>query len=281
MWKKFHRLCWGFAALIAAARLFAADMTNQPAVPPAVYAPKPSPANGLLPDNVIAWNDLEFTTNVPADLDIALFHFGFTNISPDSVTILSAHASCGCTQPHLPSTPWTIPAGSGGAFDVTINLAGKTGWLFKSVTVSTDKGTKDLFLRVNIQPPPKMTDDAIVMSKADRQAVFKGDCASCHVKNGEGKYGKALFDADCAICHETAHRATMVPDLHNLTVPTNDEFWRTWIAHGKPGSLMPAFSTAEGGPLNDMQIASVAAYLHYTIPSHVVTLVATNSVPAR
>jgi hypothetical protein len=29
---------------------------------------------------------------------------------------------------------------------------------------------------------------------------------------------------------------------------------------------MPAFSTADGGPLNDMQIATVAAYLNTAIP---------------
>ena len=70
----------------------------------------------------------------------------------------------------------------------------------------------------------------------------------------------------------------MVPDLHNLKTPTNDEFWRTWIAHGKAGTLMPAFATAEGGPLNDMQIATMASYLTTTIPSHVVTLM-TNAPP--
>jgi len=37
--------------------------------------------------------------------------------------------------------------------------------------------------------------------------------------------------------------------------------------HGKPGSLMPAFSSAEGGPLNDVQINSLAAYLNAAIPS--------------
>jgi len=61
----------------------------------------------------------------------------------------------------------------------------------------------------------------------------------------------------------------MVPDLHNLKTQTNDEFWRTWIAYGKPASLMPAFATSEGGPLTDMQIASLAAYLNVAIPSQV------------
>jgi mono/diheme cytochrome c family protein len=86
------------------------------------------------------------------------------------------------------------------------------------------------------------------------------------VKSGQGKYGKTLYDADCGICHEGEHHASMVPDLHAIKTPTNAEFWRTWIAHGKPGSLMPAFSTAEGGPLTDIQISSLASYLAATIP---------------
>jgi len=32
---------------------------------------------------------------------------------------------------------------------------------------------------------------------------------------------------------------------------------------------MPAFSTTQGGPLDDFQIASLAAYLNATIPSKV------------
>ena len=90
-------------------------------------------------------------------------------------------------------------------------------------------------VKINILPPvtPTLTDAkrarGIEMAKADRQAVFHGDCAACHVKPGQGKYGKLLYDADCAICHEGEHRATMVPDLHTLKVPTNVEFWRTWI----------------------------------------------------
>jgi cytochrome c553 len=211
----------------------------------------------------------------------------FTNsITPIPVTIVSAHASCGCTQPELPPLPWTILTGSNGQFGATVNLEGKNGTMIKSITVTTDKGKKDLILRITILPPvvPTLTDAerarGMEIAKADRQAVFKADCATCHAKPAEGKYNKALYDAVCAICHEAEHRASMVADLHNLTVPTNDEFWRTWIAHGKAGSLMPAFSTAEGGPLNDMQITSVAAYLNFAIPSHVVTLI-TNTPPAK
>ena len=60
--------------------------------------------------------------------------------------------------------------------------------LFKSVTVSTDKGSKDLYLRITILPPviPILTDaeraNGVAIAKADRQAIFKADCATCHVK---------------------------------------------------------------------------------------------------
>ena len=156
-----------------------------------------------------------------------------------------------------------------------MNIAGKIGTLFKYVDVSTDKGIKRLNLRINMLPPVvrQMTDaeraDGVAAAKIDRQAVFHGDCATCHIKPGNDKYGKTLYDADCGICHEAERRATMVPDLHNLKVPTNLEFWKQWIAHGKPGSFMPAFSTAEGGPLTDMQIASLAQYLNQAMPSRV------------
>jgi len=296
--------CGVVGAVFAATRLFAADTNTSDATITSapVYVPDTTHANEPLPDGVLAWNSLMQTTNAAADQEFVRFTFGFTNVAkgmnvslitsvitnnsitltnitpvtnfaPVSVTILSAHASCGCTQPELPPLPWTIPPGGNGEFSATVNLEGKSGTMIKSVTVSTDKGSKDVYMQITMLPPvvPVLTDaeraQGVEMAKADRQAVFKPDCATCHAKSTTGKYGKALYDSACAICHEAANRASMVPDLRNLKTPTNDEFWRTWIAHGKAGTLMPAFSTAEGGPLTDMQIATIAAYLNMIIPS--------------
>jgi mono/diheme cytochrome c family protein len=267
-----------FAGIIfLAAGLLAADKqsTNAVAASQAVYVPDTSHANGQLPDGILAWDNDSKAVDAAADQDQAHFTFDFTNISGGQVTILDAHASCGCTTTELPQLPWTIPPGTNGQIGATVNVAGKAGTLFKTVAVTTDKGQKVLNLRINMLPPVvrTMTEaermHGVAVAKIDRQAVFHGDCASCHVKPGQAKYGKALYDADCGICHEAEHRATMVPDLHTLKTPTNDAFWRTWIAHGKPGSFMPAFSTSDGGPLSDMQIASLAAYLSGAIPSHV------------
>jgi mono/diheme cytochrome c family protein len=242
---------------------------------PPIYVPDTSHSNDPLPDGILAWDELSKATDAAADQPVAQFIFSFTNVTSGNVIILSVHPSCGCTTAELPPLPWTIAPGTNGQIRLSVNIQGKSGTLYKTVNVSTDKGSKTLVLRINILPPviPKMTEAerarGVAAAKIDRQAVFRGDCATCHSKNIEGKYGKPLFDSVCAICHEAAQRATMVPDLHNLKTPTNDEFWRTWIAHGKPGSLMPAFATSDGGPLTDIQIASLAAYLNATIQSQV------------
>src|ERR1700690_2838284 len=194
---------------------------------------------------------------------------------PVPVAILEVRPSCGCTTAQLPPLPWIIPPGTNGQFGLTVNLAGRTGVQIKTVNVKTDKGFKQLTLKINILPPVVPTQSeadrarALEMAKADRQTVFRDDCATCHVKPGAGKFGPTLYAAVCAICHEGKDRSTLVPDLHNIKTPTNVDFWQTWIAHGKAGSLMPAFSTADGGPLSDMQIASLAAYLNQAIPSRV------------
>jgi mono/diheme cytochrome c family protein len=264
-------------AVFLAAKLLAgnATPTNAVATTPAVYVPDLSHANGPLPDGVLTWNSLIQATDAAADQSEAHFTFYLTNVSSGNVVILDVHPSCGCTTAQLPTLPWTIAPGTNGQIGVTVDLRGKSGMLFKTVTVSTDKGSKTLMLRINMLPPaiPTLTEEdrvrGMAAAKADRQAIFKGDCATCHAKNIEGKYSKALYDSVCAVCHEAKDRATMVPDLHNLKVPTNEDFWRTWITLGKPGSLMAAFSTSQGGPLTDMQIASLAAYLSVVIPSHV------------
>jgi mono/diheme cytochrome c family protein len=107
---------------------------------------------------------------------------------------------------------------------------------------------------------------------ADRQAVFKNDCAQCHVTPTVAKMGKELYQAGCAICHDAEHRATMVPDLHVPKVPTSPAYWTQWVTEGKAGSLMPAFAQEHGGPLNKEQIASLVNYLSTDFPH-------TNAVP--
>jgi len=52
-----------------------------------------------------------------------------------------------------------------------------------------------------------------------------------------------------------------------LNHPTDAEHWRRWITVGRAGTMMPAFTKAEGGPLDEKQIEAIVAYLVSTVPS--------------
>ncbi|HUZ06869.1 MAG TPA: DUF1573 domain-containing protein, partial [Candidatus Paceibacterota bacterium] len=227
---KSNRIFFGALACVifVAARLLAdeATPTNTAATTPTVYVPDTTHENDPMPDGVLAWDRLMESTNAAADQEQAHFNFSFTNVSSGNVAILNVHPSCGCTTAQLPLLPWIVTSGTSGQIPITVNIAGRPGTIFKYVDVFTDKGTKRLNLSITILPPviPTLSDQeraaGVAAAKIDRQAVFRNDCATCHVKNGEGKYGQELFDADCAICHEASPRATMVPDLHTLKVYT-------------------------------------------------------------
>jgi len=250
-----------------------AAQVGQPVVASPAVATPPPVSEAPLPNTILKWDAELKNVSVNEGDEEGHLSFSFTNVSPDTVVISSVHPSCGCTSAPMPSQPWNIKPGESGTLPVTISIHSKSGTLFKYLTVTTDKGLKVLNFTVNIVPMklPVLTEadraNNVKLAQADRQAVFHGDCALCHVKQGEGEYGEKLYQLDCAICHEGDHRATMVPDLHALKATTNLEFWRTWIAHGKVGTLMPAFSSQEGGPLNDVQIATLATYLDRVIPA--------------
>jgi mono/diheme cytochrome c family protein len=113
---------------------------------------------------------------------------------------------------------------------------------------------------------------------ADRQAIFKGDCVKCHVDKGVGKMGAELYAADCGICHDAEHRAAMVPDLKVPRSPRDLAFWQKWIMEGKPGTMMPAFAQAHGGPLTQEQIDSLTLYLYQTMTRNPAAVAATPAV---
>jgi len=199
------------------------------------------------------------------------FTFKLTNNTPAEVTIDRVQTSCGCTVAKLAAMPWKLAAGTNAEFEVVADLRGKRGMFSKMVYVYTSQGFKALNVKVNLpdaDPSPaaeRMRNLQIAV--ADRQAVFKGDCARCHSDPGVGKKGRELYLAVCAVCHEAERRATVVPNLRALKHPTDAEHWRSWITHGKAGTLMPAFSQTDGGPFTQEQIDSLVAYLVENVPS--------------
>lgn len=231
-------------------------------------------ARGCALDSFLNWDNAVQTVTVINDTNAAHLTFNCANISSGDVTITNVQPSCGCTTAKLPPLPWTIAPGANGRIDITVNIANDSGTISKTVLIETDRGSNVLEARITIsvlKNPVRSGDQRmqdIKIATIDRQAIFKADCATCHVKPAEGKYGRELYQRACGICHDAPDRAANVPDLHSISESTDQELWRKWAAYGKPHSLMPAFAATEGGPLTDMQILTLAAYLNAAIPSH-------------
>ena len=156
-----------------------------------------------------------------------------------------------------------------------MNIAGKRGVIPKSVTVDTSAGLKYLTVESHIAEVPVtntagMTerDRNQMLAKADPLAIFKGECAKCHVEPTVGKMGKELYASACAICHNAEHRADMVPDLQDkYRTPLPEEFWNVFVTLGKPGTLMPSFAKENGGILSQEQVTSLVDYLAKDFPN--------------
>lgn len=251
----------------------------QPAGVPQSVPIQNLPPRVMLPEKTLAWDaDIKEYIAQPGDTN-APFNFYITNISTAPITIMAVKPSCGCTTPRVPPMPWVLAPNEHGDFGAAMDLRGKSGIVQKAVTVETDKGFKVFMIKVVMPALPAANAMGVMgadrtrnlaIAAADRQAVFRGDCAKCHAEPTVGKLGGSLAQAACGICHEAEHRNQMVPDLKNLPHPTDRAFWVQWAKHGKPGSLMPAFAKSEGGPLSDEQIESLADALMTMYPSRAV-----------
>lgn len=265
-------------------------------VPTVIAAPvgPVAPASNLFSPveaNILKW-DAETKEHAakPGETE-AKYSFWLTNVSSSEVQINNVRTSCGCTVAKLPSQPWRIPAGSNGPIEVTLSLAGKSGMIAKGVTVDTSAGIKQLTVKCNIPVSAAGTPGALPVQQsgtmgdaerlqnmqlamADRQVVFKNqDCAKCHAEPARNKTdGRILYAGVCATCHNSHHRAAQVPDLRLLKHPTDADYWRQWIAHGRPGSMMPAYAESEGGPLNEQQINALVDFMVKAFPSRAASL---------
>jgi mono/diheme cytochrome c family protein len=236
-----------------------------------------APAAAAPDANALKWSakSLEYTSK-PGE-ETAPFHFFVTNVSQSPVTINALRTSCGCTVAQLPTTPYILHPGSNVPINASMDLRNKSGSITKTITAETSVGAEGLLVKANITPAAAhatpgagaaMGDRSknIQTALADRQAVFKGDCASCHVDKGKGKFGAELYAASCGICHDAEHRAAMVTDLKVPRGPRDLAFWQKWIMEGKPGTMMPAFAQSHGGPLTQEQIDSLTTYCFQNFP---------------
>lgn len=235
---------------------------------------EPSPAgDGEIPASVLAWDQSEKEQTLRNGDNVAAFDFSMKNVAGAPIEVQRINVSCGCTSLAGRETPFTLKPGESETLRVRMNVAGKVGEVTKSVYVMTDRGAKTLLVTAKIipvaiadSPVSEMRERNMTLAKADRQAVFQGDCAACHVQPTEGRLGVELYKSACAICHDAEHRASMVPDLHLEKGPRDAAYWREHITNGRVGTLMPAFAKSKQGILSDQQIESLVKFLVETPP---------------
>jgi len=243
---------------------------------------KLSAQDGLPTGPTLVFDADEKDYKATAEETTATFTFYATNVWTNTVVIQQVFASCHCTVAHMPATPWILLPGASGAVTAEVDLTDKEDGTFtKTLTFFTSVGERVLTLNVSVPKLSQPTNAAqteaqrkaaMTKATADPMAIFKGDCASCHVEKARGLLGKDLYVAACGICHDSPHRASFVPDLHALKQPTDLDYWKNILAKGKPKTLMPAFAESAGGPLSPMQVTSLVDYLDKSI---------TNKVPAK
>ncbi|HWA86273.1 MAG TPA: DUF1573 domain-containing protein [Opitutus sp.] len=216
----------------------------------------------------LEWDAMEKTYDAKAGEEAARVMFTATNRSKDPVTITEIGTSCPCTGARPPRDPWVIAPGASDELEVLVDLRNRHGALTKTIYVATAAGEQTLMVHVNVPLSPAMRRSMnLDVAFQDRQAVLRGDCATCHVAPAVGKTGPELFLKACLICHGAVHRASFVPDLGIAKEQRDAAFWEKWIREGKDGTLMPAFAKAKGGSLDDAQIESLVKYLVAHLPT--------------
>lgn len=218
--------------------------------------------------DALLWDTTEKLIKPAPGEHAADFQFTVTNVSDRTVTIRQLMPTCGCTVAEMPASPWVLAPGTSGTFTGTIDFKGKTGTVKKAIHVSSTEGVQTLTIAVEVA---QMNDEERrrnqELAQKNRQVVFKGECATCHLTPAVGKTGGALFMAACGVCHITEHRSSIVPDLLVAKTARDAAYWRKWITEGKEGTLMPAWSKRHGGPLTDAEVESLVDFALKALPT--------------
>ncbi len=85
-------------------------------------------------------------------------------------------------------------------------------------------------------------------AEAAGRVLYAENCAACHGETGEGKVGRAL-------------------NSRELLKTTSDQTLSSLIRAGVPGTVMPAWGQAFGGPFTDQQVAQMVAFIRAWEPA--------------
>jgi hypothetical protein len=134
---------------------------SAPAMPGMPGAPAPQvntmqtptpPAPVLNLDESAKFDKIEHDFGKVAEGPQATTEFKIKNTSKEPLTISNVQASCGCTVPSWTKEP--IAPGATGIIKAIYNTQGRPGNIYKTLTVTTNKGTKQLVLKGIVEKAP-------------------------------------------------------------------------------------------------------------------------------
>lgn len=109
-----------------------------------------------------------------------------------------------------------------------------------------------------------------------------GIFATADAQGGNAANGAKLYAQNCAVCHGDRGQgrvgATLAKNFPGIRV---DVLLKDIISGGVPGSVMPAWSKAKGGPLSDAEVDDLVAFvrsLGIQAPTVAITPVATQPI---
>jgi len=113
----------------------------------AVAKGKKKVAQDVPRDSIFSFDEYHYNFGTIKEGEVVKHTFTFTNTSEQTVKIVNATASCGCTVPTYEKGRLLTP-GSKGKIDVEFNSAGKQGKMVKSIRIYTDATPKVMRLQL-------------------------------------------------------------------------------------------------------------------------------------
>ena len=85
--------------------------------------------------------------------------------------------------------------------------------------------------------------------------------AAASAQGNPADQGARLYADNCAVCHGPQGEGRVGARLKDFPTINPQAFVKATVASGVPGSKMPAWSKAKGGPLTDAEIDAIAAFV--------------------
>ena len=104
-----------------------------------------------------------------------------------------------------------------------------------------------------------VTEGAFVADFMRGEQQFGALCASCHGADATGGGAASTYDPEDS--WPAPNLTTIVKRYEDAPIPDIEDYLETTIARGRPGTPMPAWGSAYGGPLTDQQVADIARWI--------------------